>query len=72
MWLPHQSGLGKGVERGHMMCLPHFSRIFRKGVERGHMMCLPHLPWVTTFNDTVEITYTEENATESVKIVRAR
>ena len=25
MWLPHHSRLGKGVERGHMTCLPHLS-----------------------------------------------
>ena len=62
---------GKGRVRGHMMWLPHHPR-FGKGVERGHMMCLLHLSWIITFNDTVEITYTEENATKSGKIVRER
>ena len=48
---------------------------------RGHMTCLPHLPRIITFNDTVEwlgvlmdnsFTCTEENATESGKLVRKR
>ena len=50
-------GAGKGVERGHMMWLTHhLPRSLGKGVERGHMMWLTHLPWITTFNDTVEMT----------------
>ena len=44
----------------------------RKGVERGRMMCLPQLSWITAFNDTVESTNTEENATETGKHVRER
>ena len=43
-----------------------------KGRVRGHMMCLPHLTWITAFDDTVKSTYTEENATETVKQVRER
>ena len=44
----------------------------RKGFERGRMMCLPHLPWNTAFNDTVESSFIEENATETGKRVRER
>ena len=42
-------------------------------------MCLPHLPWIITFNDTVEwlgvfmdngFACTEENATESVTVTK--
>ena len=35
-------------------------------------MCLSHLSWINAFNDTVESTYTEENATETGKHVRER
>ena len=55
MWLPHHTRLGKGVERGHMTCLPHLSRIitFNDTVEL-----------LSVFMDN-SFTYTEENASES-------
>ena len=58
--------------RTHDVSAPPPPILSWKGVERGHMMCLPHLHWIITFNGTVESTYTEDNATESGKLVRER
>ena len=78
--LPFGAKTRKGRVRRHMMWLPHHTPL-GKGVERGHTTCLPHLSQIITFNDTVEwlsvfmddsFTYTEENATESGKLVRER